>query len=775
MTITSPSGATLAAEPLLDGGLSTSFAPEANLGSTFHGDLSLDLADGDGRVSDFLSGAVPGDIYDVVVLRERRDGRGWDRLFGGILDVKVLSRDLKALRVRVAAWSYSKLLEQTKADVIKRDLATKTASINSGSNVLAFLAGGDETADLAVGDVLKLSTSAGKKGTFTVERIVDAETAIATEDAGETLTDALVIVSTPFYRDRTPADVAGLVATELGLDLDGADFDADLASFPIATPFTLAGGIATARPISIVPVGTALIATYESADATKRKVAASPSASWSDSATSNLHQFDWTPYLTAEPGTIYDRAASSLLPFSADAQIQQPSFAPGHFVAECVAYTTGHDTTAGDRWQILSDFFATQSTRIALYKNGSLVTVIEDIVNPGVGQQYMGTIHGWVEWDPYNNVPWFSYQYVPRGSTEPTVRKLGIYLSTISAPVVRFLDSARSGQLRFSRGLGSDGMLLFYDCPISLADGPRDPGGPAGSGELRVLNVNPLLTSLQAPPNAAISFILGYPQLWTARRWGTYLVFLFQQGDALRLALYDVSSIATGTFASLTPLVAAYTVSNEIGSFRCYLTIMTLASGRTVVVGYGGGEWFVVSLRYDGVVRYADFDGRSCADALVQLATITNSIVNVDDFRLISLRNRRGLGRGDVVRDLGVPLEDVEWPISEVWRSNVVVNGRLTSGGDFSVPFGDEADSANRLTVSSAIASTPGMAVATGVATFQFVSPIRSQREVLVDDEDGPLAFGDRVTLGGRPFVVYKGSRDVGANTQRLTLLEYVP
>jgi hypothetical protein len=751
----------LAAEPLLDGGLLTSFAPEANLGGTFHGDLSLDLADGDGRVSDFLRGAVPGDVFDVVLLRERRDGRGWERLFGGVLDVKAVSRDLKARRVRVSAWSYSKLLERTKADSITRALATKTASINNNSRVIAFLEAGNETSDLSVGDVVKLSTTTGKAGTFTIERIIDGETAVATEEASETLTDALVIVTTPFYRDLAPAVVTGLIADQLGLDLDGSDFAADLASFPIATPLSLANGSATAQPTSLVPRDTRVAASWDSADNTDRTVLDTPSGTWAALAATNQYEADWTPYLLTEPGTIYDQTPEATPAFQYDGQPQVPKF-NGHFVSECVVYSGGLDSTAGDRWEIFYQYQAPDSTRIALYKNQAFVSVIEDIVNVDVGTEFTGTVHGWIEFDTFNKFPWFSYQYVPRGDTEPTVRKLGLYIGPafLSAPQIRFLDSARSGQLRFSRPYGTNAKLLLYDCPISLED------GAAGSGELRIYDTQFMLTSFQLILHGAIAFELGYPQLWTARKWGDYLVFLFQQGDALRFAIYDTTTLA---------LVAAYTVSNEIKSFRCYLTIMTLSDGRTVVVGYGGGEWFVVSLRYDGVIRYADFEGRSCADALVQLAAVTNSIVDVDDFRTLSLRNRRGIGRGDAVGDMGVPLEDVEWPLSEVWRSNVFVRGKLASGGDISVPFGDEADSANRLTVSSGLVSTPGMAVATGIATFQFVSAIRSQRDVLVLDEDGAPSFGNRVTLYGRAFVVYKGARDVGAETLRLTLLEYVP
>jgi hypothetical protein len=357
-----------------------------------------------------------------------------------------------------------------------------------------------------------------------------------------------------------------------------------------------------------------------------------------------------------------------------------------------------------------------------------------------------------------NGQPWFSYQYVPQGDTDPTVRKIAWY-NTGATPDVQEMETDRSGQLRYAAGLGS-GYMLFYDCPISLET------GPAGSGRLYLYDVtNPFAIVPGAEPETHVDFALGYPILWTARAWNDYLVFLFQQGDAIRLAIYETT---------LWSLVAAYTIANDIVSFRCYLTLFPLTDGRTVVAGFAGREWFVLSLRYDGVIRYADFEDKSCADAAAQLAIVTNSIVNVDNFKTLSLRNRRGLGRGDAIRDLGVPLDDEERPLSEVYRSSVEVSGKLNTGGTISVVVGDAGDSASRLKIDSKLVSTSGMAVATAVATLQFVSAVRSQREVTVLDEDNVLKFGDRVILSDKAMVVYKGELDIEERVQHLTLLEVV-
>jgi hypothetical protein len=771
--ITSPQGVEYDVSRLLEiGELSAiSFAPEDDLAQMHHGDMALSLDDSQGDIHAMLQGAGPTDVYDVKLSRERNDGTGWDRLFGGILDLISLNYDNKTKVASIGAWSYSKLLERTPADTITRTLAAKTASINSGSRVMAFLAGASETSDILAGDSVKLTDTQGHTETFVVDSITDDENLLVSEDAGTTLTDCVAVVTTPFYRDQTPETIAGLIAAEVDMDLDGSDFDVDLASYPILTPLVVIGGASVAQPTSLVPTGTTIVATYDSTDNTNRKSCASPSTPWTDGTATNDYQRDWTPYLTAEPGTIYDDTPADSFARSADAQIQRGSMGSSwaqHYVAECVVYSTGLDSTAGDKWQLFADTHVvgpTQYSRLSLYLNGVSQIVAEDIANGAVGAVNVGTFCGWIEFDTFNKFPWFSYQYTPVGSTDPTVRKLCMYISAahMSAPQIRELSTTKSGQVRFSRGFGASGHLLLYDCPISLST------GSAGSGTLYVYDTSNMLITFTLPADATIAFTLGYPQLWTARYWSGYLVFLFQQIDAVRIALYDVTDLTAGA-----RFVAAYTVSADIKTFRCYLTIFALTDARTIIAGYAGGEWFVLSLRYDGVIRYADFLGKSCADAAAQLAITTNCIVNVDAFRTLSLKNRRGLGRGDSIRDIGTPIEDHERPTSEVWRSSVGVKGTLNTGGAIDVIVGDEGDSANRLNISSDLVTTSGMAVATAVATLQFVSAIRSQHDSVVADADGALKFGDRVTLSGKDLVVYKGSVDIEQETQHLTLLEVV-
>jgi hypothetical protein len=504
-----------------------------------------------------------------------------------------------------------------------------------------------------------------------------------------------------------------------------------------------------------VPTGTTIVASYDVAATTKRKACASPSTPWTDGATTNNFQRDWTPYLLAEPGTIYDRASLNIDTVSSDTNQQhiQPQLSSILFLAECVQYTTGVVGAVGDVWQLKDQ---QDVGNLNLFKNNAIVKLIEDQTVPGKYQ-------GWIEWDPRNGVVLISYQFIPDGDTEPSVRKL-MYWAGPTDPIV--ISTSMSGQLRFAIGIGPAGAVLFYDCPISYAT------GPGGAGTLYLI-LAPLIGTIASW--FPVAFNLGYPQLWTARFCNGYLFFLFQAGVAIRLATYSVEVAGVTVTATATMVfVFAYTVAESIISYRCYLTVMTLTDGRKIIAGYAGGEWFVVSLRYDGVIRYADFENKSCADAATQLAVVTNSIVYVDEFRSLALRNRRGLGRGDALRDLDVIFGSTERHISEVYRTSVQVKGKLSSGGTIDVVVGETGDSARRMEIDSPLVSTNGMAVATGIATLQFVSVIRSERECVVPCDETPLRFGDRVTVGEKAYVVYKGEIDLESEEQQLTLLEVV-
>jgi len=703
--ITSPLGVELDVSELLEiGAMGTiSWAPESDLTVMAHGDFSLALDNSDGRVEELLGPAQPGDLYEMILSRE--GSVGWDRVFGGILDLPYsLVYDDKDKLATIECYSFSKLLERTSAEPIKRTLASKTASITEATRTLVFLTG--ETADLLPGDIVKLDSGTGRTEEMVIDKITSSSQAIVTKDAGSTFSSALVTVETPYYHDKTPAYLLDLVADECGLELDASDLSLDVATFPIATPMTLEGLNITEIPVSLVPTGTTVLATFGAADETNRKSSAAPTTAWTDGAASNTPQGDWTPYLLSEPASIMASALGGAYDNGASAWDHTNSH-----VFYVVQVATGSPSFL---------------QRLHLYRDSTDLGFWHSVVD---GESY-NTAR--CEYDPVNDRVWVS-SYGTDGTRK---------FSWIPAAGGAFTsyDATRSGEMRLCR---LHNVLILVD-DVTEA--------------MRFYD----LTSLTLIRE--ITFPYGLPVAWSIRAWDEWFVFLVDEDGRSRVVIYETSG---WTF------VSAYLLSPN-KTYRRFLTIQTLTDGRQVGIIFAGMEWFVFSLRYDGVVRYADFDGASCGQAANDLAIVTNSIVNVDNFKVFSLKNRLALGRNDAVDNIGTAITSKRRPVSEMYRASVSVTGQSPSNEDIKVIVGDTGDSARRLEISSNFATTYGIAVATAIATQQFVERIQGQWDVTADDDGPVLKFGDRVTMGDRSLFVYKAEVDLEQQQQHLTLLEVV-
>jgi hypothetical protein len=265
---------------------------------------------------------------------------------------------------------------------------------------------------------------------------------------------------------------------------------------------------------------------------------------------------------------------------------------------------------------------------------------------------------------------------------------------------------------------------------------------------------------------------------WTARYIDGFIVWVCRGRDGLgsylavlEVATWSMTSIyKVSSLVSVDALTPSSPFADSLGT-HARLTRWTLPTGRTILAGWAGGEWFLVSFRFDGVIRYADFSESSCAAAARDLGVVVNAIVDVSAFRTLSLRGRLGLGSGDSVADIGTPIEEIERPLSDFYRASVSVTVN-SSADEPDVVAGDTGDSARRLELSSDLVTTPGMAVAAAVSTFQFCSRIRAQRDVTIGDTGRAVFPFQRVTLRGKEWVVYKVETDLAENESDLVLLE---
>jgi hypothetical protein len=737
LIFTSPSGEVFDVSDRLEIGQlgSISSTPETDLTVLTHGDMAMTLDDHDGAVSSFLENATPTDVYQVMLERQLAGVGSWVRLFGGMLDLPYsLSYDDKRKTAHVAAYGYTKKLERISADTIKRTFVGKTASITIDSATLVFISG--ETADLEVGDVVRLNDGQNREN-FIVDRVISATNVATTEVAGRTFTGVYAEVTTQFYRDKSPAALLALIATTAGVTLNPRTLGSALADIPIATPFTIEDLNLSGVPQGLSPIGLYVHATFLSAYGTTRKRTTSPIVPWTDGATSNAAPFDWTPYLFTEP------AALDIVGGAADTGMLAGNRTTGY------AY---HNLRSGNNLGLWRRLGAGADTALGTWYTG--------VAGIDMNKQ-------WVEIDPTSARTFMTHNDV----TIAGARDFFYWDGTFHA-----IDSF-SGGLRCLRGSGGVTYILMVDDNYHL---------PVG-------NHNNLRIYDPAPTPPALVRIMPWGNLtdeilhWTFRTWGTsrtgvgarWMSVLFHRNNETWLRLYNAEGPPSAwSFTTEYKISSGASTRGSVGdgtsSVLAYTTVLVWDAGEELLAGFAGGVWFVLSPSYAGVVRYADFARSSCAKAAKDVAVIISSIVHTDEYGILSVLNRRELGSG-VAADIGTPLTSTTRPNSEVYRSSVRVRGTDALGNAVDEVQGEQGDSARRVSIDSALISTPGMALACAIATLAFTSKIRRQRDVSVVDDGTPVPVFGRVKMDGAEWFVYKLETDLEQETHQMTLLEVLP
>jgi hypothetical protein len=726
VTLTSPSGLEIdiTRRVKLDGlGTITEGAEEEILQLT-HGDMTLTLDDRDGFLQGLLADATATDRWELVVLGEtgRAHGLKWDRIFAGVLDLPwSVSFDPREKETKIQVFSYSKELELISASTVRRSLSSKTASITSGTSQLVFLSG--EAADLEIGDVVRVNDGQNLDD-FTIARIIDASNAATTEAASRTFTSAFATVSTPFYHDKGPIALLNLIGVAAGASFSALNQDQPLADFPIATPFSIASLNLGGTPRSVVPSGGDLVATFESAYGTKRKTAASPTATWADGATSNTPQLDWTAYLNAEPSTIQEIVGTAH-----DTGIQAPDHTTGW-----VYYNV--PSTAPNTWHLHRRLNSGGDTDLGAWTP----TLINAVAMPNQA----------VEFDPTSNRVFLALN----AQATDGIRQFRYYDGTFHD-----IDTAISGGLRLLRCSAGLTFLVLVDDQTN---------------DLRIYNqrlATPRLDRVIPWGNATDKI-----RHWTFRTWGTaptgvgarWMSVLFERYGETWVAIFDARG-AVSAWSYVTSYRISSSVSLTLGTNpavnltkRAFQTVMVDGNGEEFACGRAGDEWFVLSTSYAGVVRYADFSALSCMQAIKALAVITNSYFDADRYRSFTFRPRPTALAPAAVQTIDDPLERTSFPIWEFFRSACKVTGTDASGKGFTIVQGVDGGNSKTLEISSPLIATPGMALAVAMFYAAYLNRVLRQEDIRIDEPEEPIRVLDVVTFDDLKWLV----TDVQSNTR---------
>lgn len=485
LTLQAPDGQTwdLSARVQLGDLSSLTEALEEDVLQFTHSDLELSLRDGPGFGTDpgfleeMLTGVPAGAVWEVFLDRHRLTRRAkWERLWAGMLDLPFsLEIDRKAQVLTVQAFSYSKLLEQTSAAGIARDMGTQTGSVTGGTSSVTI----QDTTLLAVDDEVTLDDGVNME-THPVSQILSPTEFTTSPGWTNTYTNAVFTLETPFPRNKLLSTLARSLFSAAGIPEVILELDQLTAgSSPLLTGFSGAG--LTGQPIEFTtrpgvqagPTAVVLSTRYEAPD---------PEAGWSSIATGITPDGDWSAYTEDAPSSLV-----SALPFGD----YQKSTLP----ATDAYHAAGFDHANSYRWEI----FRTAAGALELHRNGAKQA---DIDTTTAGYGFAG-----LDYDPGTGAVFIFYL---RSGTSYLKKWTG----SVMVPILTLVGDSASG----IRSIGQVGMYAIQY---------RTGGGDV----LRVMQNN----QTYIPPLTLPRTL----KLWTLRLLEDKLAVLYESGGSVKLLVWS--------------------------------------------------------------------------------------------------------------------------------------------------------------------------------------------------------------------------------------------
>lgn len=418
---------------------------------------------------------------------------------------------------------------------------------------------------------------------------------------------------------------------------------------------------------------------------------------------------------------------------SATSEAIRPDWRP-YMTAEPATWRDAGDYDDGDRaWDIAGGDYYTLSHStgyLILRKNGANIATV-------VSEGGVDFSHSFLDFFPSAGEIWVSYLGYGGGG----VAKIKCY--TPSGTHLRTFEAGGGGVRTVN-----DEAMVAVDTAV---------GNIAG-----IIDVGPIHLYTASGPHLELEARRGV-QMWTFKKMGSLGYF------AVRVENGKTYVTNWGLDGKIIFDAAISTTTSK----RCYGAVFD--GGGTLTPAYvcfGGGAWYACSSQFSGLVPYADFDGRSCADALKQLALVSACHLIVDHHGIGMLTGRDRLAEiTDPLPVTGAPLKKTGMPVWEWWRNSVEVNGNTEDGEDLSVVVGNTGDSAKRLNVDVDLPVTLPWLSLIGQAYLQFLSPERPQLDLEVEEPEQLIRVLSRVRLDdGLVYWVLRSSLDLARQTQELQL-----
>lgn len=748
---------------LLDGLGSINRAVERDLLSFKTGDVTLLLDNRDGYFDNLFLLFQPTEQWLLLI------HRGPTLQFCGVVISKGSVRfDRVDHNVEITAYGPSKALDVTSAAAIKRSpaLASLTANALLGATTLTV----NSTTDLLTGDTIHLTDHVNSEDVI-VKQVLTATTVsldVGTQHAYNSGSSA--VCSTPYHRYKTLRFLVEALYNEAQIPLQEYRTQETQFKTLAPTPVNISGIDLTRNARRGFTIRNNKPSATLHGDGEWQQNA--PDLGWvREAAPDDSGYYDWSPYWAQSDPTAPPQDGSA---WAFGTWLREPDSGANAETLGNVQYTTRWG--AGDHRAVVDYGGAGPLCTVWGYNtdnvsNPSLyrkTTAVGDGVTysagldlgdlPGIAGVRIHRFSMGIEFDPVRKVLYLSYG----SSISPFAQSWQLWRYTgVDAGTFTNIKVADDG----TKGLFGPRYIADLDIVVALraATGASIPNPGVGPAfEIAAYRDGVRLWVRPFPSCLVQSEVADTPGYWPTRTMryvnGSLYCVVVSDG-AVQLVRSD-DEFQTYVMRKLAPAtsVTVAMATRQYDKYWAHHYVGATARGYTVAAPF-----------YAGVVAYADHEGISVGEALINLAVLTNAVPWLDDHLQGHFVARDLIPTGDV---MAIDDKVLQRNSMKLWDEAAQYTN-VTGPDGIDVVSGNDAFSSEGLEVNSPLIPNEAFAQALADALYAFYSRQRSSEEVLLH-LDGTRIYRpmDRVTLGPSRFLVYESDHDLGNDEVTLTLLE---
>lgn len=730
---------------MLDGFGSINRAAERDLLSFKTGDVTLTFLNKGGFFDDLFAFFGPTDRWQLRIYR-----RGEIQFWGVVLALGSILFNRKEKTVEITAYGLTRQMNDITAETVKRTIAVTqlTANATAGATSLTV----DSTTGLETGDVLHLTNQVIKED-VTVKQVtssttvaLEAVTVNGTYGPGTTVT-----CTTPFYRYKTIDFLVRALFAQANIAI--SDLRIDQSQFKRAAPtpvslnnLPLSG--AGARRGGAEQNGKLILDIVTTGNYSQ----VNPDNDWVVEDATDRAWIDWSRYFLEG----YDPATPPM---------------HGQFVRSPTTGDTSGGGASGEIGVNAGFLFLLNNNRCYSWRPQLVDTNPPENTNLIVEQL---AVDG-VTWGAGSRGPFKP----PHGLTSGIDGPFGVEYDPHDDLLYAWIDRPGAGTRHFyqvdpNTGIFTDlkqaddvGATGYYGAvyvpskQYVIALRGNNDFGP--SFDICAFKLGQRLWK-RAFPNVLIKSqaageIRLYPTYTLREMGGSFYLICISDGAVQFLRTDDEFQTYTMRKVFDATTMTRYCAMRYKGTYRFF------AYSGSVARGFG-----VAAPSYAGVVSYADFTGKSLAEALKDLAVLCNALFWIDDDGAGHFVARDLYDPGQILDTTGRVKDRLD---SALWDQSVQYVE--VTGGGFDVTAGDKNFSSSGLSLDSPLAPNEAFDQALADDYADFYARRRAEIELTLIDPDGhiyrPL---DRVTLDGLRYLVYESDHDLVNDEVRLTVLEDV-